>query len=92
MLGMLAEVPLFIEELQTQYNLQATQNISKFFTDYNLEHENRFNVKFLDTLAMHNDVWNNHFLKRTDMLLPNLQSMAIKIKYVKIAMKNINVL
>jgi hypothetical protein len=88
----LAEEPLFVEELLTQYNLPPTQNFSKFLSEYKLEHESRFNVKFLEPPQCEILSGNSHYLKRIDMFLLDSLSMAITIKYVKKAMKNINVL
>jgi hypothetical protein len=79
----LAEEPLFVEELLTQYKLPPTQNFSKFLSEYKLEHESRFNVKFLETPAMRNFEWKQPLFEKDRHVLLDSLSMAITIKYVK---------
>jgi hypothetical protein len=68
----LAKEALFVEKLQTQYNLQPTENIVKFITEYN--------AMFLETPAMRNNVCGtNHCLKKIDMYSLDMQSIAFTI-------------
>ncbi|MGL5468713.1 MAG: hypothetical protein ACRDCT_11105, partial [Shewanella sp.] len=53
----LAEESLFVEDLQTQFNLPSTQNFNDFVNEYKSEHATRFNAKFLETPAMCNNIW-----------------------------------